>query len=64
MTTPSANEARDEFARITDWLERDLGGRVMRIERQARWRPAWWVDPERDGEMLRLRHHDVPRPRL
>jgi aminoglycoside phosphotransferase (APT) family kinase protein len=29
---------------ITRWLERDLGGRVIRIERQARWRPAWYVD--------------------
>ena len=36
------------------WLERDLGGRVVRIERQARWRPAWWVDLERDGELLEL----------
>ena len=54
MTTPSGTEARDEFARITGWLERDLGGRVVRIERQARWRPAWWVDLERDGELLPL----------
>ncbi|HVV76665.1 MAG TPA: phosphotransferase family protein [Mycobacteriales bacterium] len=29
---------------ITRWLERDVGGRVVRIERQARWRPAWYVD--------------------
>ena len=43
-----------EFAAITEWLERDLGGRVVRIERQARWRPAWWVDLERDGELLPL----------
>ena len=43
-----------ELASITEWLERDLGGRVVRIERQARWRPAWWVDLERDGELLPL----------
>jgi aminoglycoside phosphotransferase (APT) family kinase protein len=43
-----------EPASITEWLERDLGGRVVRIERQARWRPAWWVDLERDGELLPL----------
>jgi aminoglycoside phosphotransferase (APT) family kinase protein len=54
VTTPSGNEARDEFVRITDWLERDLDGRVVRIERQARWRPAWWVDLERHGELLPL----------
>jgi aminoglycoside phosphotransferase (APT) family kinase protein len=26
----------------------------MRIERQARWRPAWWIDLERDGGLVRL----------
>jgi aminoglycoside phosphotransferase (APT) family kinase protein len=44
----------EDFARITEWLERDLGGRVVHIERQARWRPAWWVELERDGETLPL----------
>ena len=54
MTAPSGDKARGESVRITEWLERDLGGRVARIERQARWRPAWWVDLERDGELLPL----------
>lgn len=49
------NEAdAHDFQRITEWLEGDLGGTVTRIERQARWRPAWWVDLERDGEQLEL----------
>jgi len=39
---------------LRSWLERDLGGRVLRIERQPRWRPAWWVDLARDGETLPL----------
>jgi aminoglycoside phosphotransferase (APT) family kinase protein len=43
-----------DFERITAWLETDLGGKVTHIERQARWRPAWWVDLERDGEVLEL----------
>ena len=43
-----------DFERITQWLETDLGGTVTHIERQARWRPAWWVDLERDGELLEL----------
>jgi aminoglycoside phosphotransferase (APT) family kinase protein len=47
-------EDAHDFARITEWLQRDLGGTVVRIERQARWRPAWWVDLERDGEVLEL----------
>jgi aminoglycoside phosphotransferase (APT) family kinase protein len=43
-----------DLERIRAWLEDDLGGTVTRIERQARWRPAWWVDVERDGERLQL----------
>lgn len=41
-------------ARIVDWLERHLGGRVVQIERQPRWRPVWFADLERDGETLAL----------
>ena len=40
--------------KLRAWLEKSLGGRVARIERQPRWRPAWWVDLERDGETLAL----------
>ncbi|HEY2331635.1 MAG TPA: phosphotransferase [Acidimicrobiales bacterium] len=43
-----------DFQRITEWLEGDIGGKVTHIERQARWRPAWWVDVERGGERLEL----------
>jgi hypothetical protein len=39
---------------IVRWLERDLGGKVVHLERHARWRPAWWADLEQDGELLRL----------
>lgn len=39
---------------IVSWLEKDLGGKVVRLERHARWRPAWWADVERDGELLEL----------
>jgi len=41
-------------AGIEDWVERHVGGRVRAIERQGRWRPAWYVDVERDGAALRL----------
>ncbi|TZG28000.1 phosphotransferase [Sphingomonas montanisoli] len=40
-------------ARIVAWLEARLG-RVVRIERQPRWRPAWFVDVERAGGVLPL----------
>ena len=38
---------------VPAWLEDNLG-RVVRIERQARWRPVWFADVERDGEVLEL----------
>ncbi len=39
-------------AAIARWFEQNLGARVTRIERQGRWRPAWFVDAERGGEAL------------
>ena len=39
---------------MISWIERNTGGRVVRCERQGRWRPAWYVDVERNGDMLPL----------
>ncbi len=36
------------------WIERELGGTVVRWERQLRWRPAWFIDLVRDGETIPL----------
>jgi aminoglycoside phosphotransferase (APT) family kinase protein len=36
------------------WIERSTRGRVVRCERQPRWRPAWYLDVETDGEVLPL----------
>lgn len=44
----------DEWQRCFGWIERQLGGRIVRAERQPRWRPAWFLDLERDGETLPL----------
>ena len=40
--------------RMLVWVERTLGGKVVRKERQARWRPAWFLELERAGETLPL----------
>jgi len=40
---------------ISDWVAREFGGRVTAVKRQARWRPTWFVDVERDGENRRSR---------
>jgi len=37
-------------ARLEEWVERIVGGRVVGTTRLARWRPAWDVDVER-GQM-------------
>lgn len=36
------------------WLEENLGGRVIEIRRQARWRPVWFADLEQDDGVLEL----------
>ncbi len=36
------------------WIERQLGGKIVRAERQPRWRPAWFLDLERAGERVPL----------
>ncbi len=38
---------------LTAWIERHVG-RVVRLEPQPRWRAAWIVDAERDGQIVPL----------
>jgi aminoglycoside phosphotransferase (APT) family kinase protein len=40
--------------RVTEWLRKNIAGEVVRIARQPRWRPVWFADVERDGEVLEL----------
>lgn len=40
--------------RVVAWLEDHLGGEVVAISRQARWRPAWFVDLRVKDQMLSL----------
>jgi aminoglycoside phosphotransferase (APT) family kinase protein len=35
---------------LTDWCREHLDAEVTGIRQQARWRPVWFVDVERDGE--------------
>ena len=39
---------------IVTWIESSVGGDVIRIERQGRWRPAWYVDLAKDGSTKNL----------
>ena len=54
-TGPSLADLSPEWQRAFAWVEQELGGRVCRLRRQGRWRPAWFFDLEReDGTVLPL----------
>lgn len=40
--------------RIRAHVEAVTGGKIVRMERQVRWRPAWFADVEKDGEIIPL----------
>jgi aminoglycoside phosphotransferase (APT) family kinase protein len=42
------------IARLQAFVEEVTGGRIVRMERQVRWRPAWFADVDRGGEILKL----------
>lgn len=46
-----SNEQTDQI--VIDWVEHHVGP-VTRIERQGRWRPAWYVDVSTNGRQIRL----------
>jgi aminoglycoside phosphotransferase (APT) family kinase protein len=49
---PSADTS--DARNLIERLQADLGGEVVAVRRQARWRPAWFVDLRRDGQLLEL----------
>lgn len=51
---PALPNLSPEWERGFGWLEAELGGRVVGARRQSRWRPAWFLDFERDGAVLPL----------
>jgi aminoglycoside phosphotransferase (APT) family kinase protein len=54
----------EDGARLADWVERTVGGRVTRVEPIARWRPAWDVDVEVGGRTLPLHARGDREPRI
>ena len=51
---PDRSELPEEWQRGFDWVERTLGGKLVGWKRQNRWRPAWFLTLERDGESVPL----------
>ena len=54
MGNDLAAQTAQEHRAIEAWVEKNIGGRVTRIERQRRWRPVWRVDVDKAGEQLPL----------
>lgn len=53
-TDTTTDYGADGQARLRAFVEHATGGKVVRMERQVRWRPAWFVDVERGGELMKL----------
>jgi aminoglycoside phosphotransferase (APT) family kinase protein len=56
--------AVEDDAGLAEWIERTVGGRVTRVERTPRWRPAWDVDLALDGRVLPLHARGEREPRI
>jgi len=47
----SRDQLEAEWQRAFAWVEERLGGRIVRFERQPRWRPAFYLDVDCGGEI-------------
>jgi len=50
---PDALSGDDTERLLTAWIERHIG-KVVRLEREPRWRAAWTADAEKDGKIIPL----------
>lgn len=44
----------DEEKQLSDYIEQCVGGKVVSIKRQARWRKAWYATVEKNGQPIPL----------
>jgi len=54
MTDPAPADNGPDERNLAERVQTLLGGEVVAARRQARWRPAWFVDLFRDGQLLEL----------
>lgn len=52
--TPKVEAPTGEIDLIRGWVRTDLGGEVVALERQTRWRPNWLADVVVDGQQIEL----------
>ena len=53
-SAPGASSPTAQTGKVIRWLESQIGGKVVEIEAQARWRPVWFAELDRNGERLSL----------
>ena len=51
--SPVTLSGADAERLLTGWIERNIG-KVVRLTPEARWRPAWTADAEKDGRIVPL----------
>ncbi|MBK6289684.1 MAG: phosphotransferase family protein [Pseudomonadales bacterium] len=61
--TAKQSELAPEWRRAFAFIEKSVGGRIVRHHRYPRWRPAFDVDVERDGEIIPV-HFRGERPQV
>jgi aminoglycoside phosphotransferase (APT) family kinase protein len=54
MTTAQWIDVEAPWTTLFEWVERHTGGKIAGWRRQARWRPAFYLDVEVDGERRQL----------
>src|SRR3954463_3488259 len=54
MLSDENRTVTDANSQIIEWIQANIGGEVVGIVRQPRWRPVWWVDVAVDGERIEL----------
>jgi hypothetical protein len=53
MDMPADDANAEAQAKVAAWIEREIGP-VVRITREGRWRPVWFVDAQADGAPVPL----------
>lgn len=59
----SRSDLEPEWQRAFDFIEKTVGGRIVRFSRHPRWRPAFDLDVERDGTIVPV-HFRGERPKV
>lgn len=52
METKQDDAQSAEWKRAFEWIEKRVGGRIVEARREERWRPAWQLDLDREGQRV------------